>query len=73
MEQPQSLSQKDPAFPKRTASNCTEVDNDDDAVWIGLAALSTYLGFSFEQTMNHTLNPVIKRLVGELRTSLQDQ
>lgn len=72
MEQPQSLPQKDPAFPKRTAPKRTGVDNDDD-VWMGLAVLSTYLGLSFEQTMNHTLNPVIKKLVGELRTYLQDQ
>ena len=73
MKQSQSLLQNDPVFAKRTASIRTEMDTDDDVAWMGLVALSTYFGLSFEQAMNHSLNPVIKKLVGELQTYLQDQ
>ena len=73
MKQSQSLLQEDPVFAECTAPKRTEIDKDDVVVWTGLAALSTYFGISFEQAMNRSLNPVIKKIVGEFRTSLQDE
>ena len=72
MKQSQSLSNKNPVSAKHAAPKHTEIDKD-DVVRMGLAALSTYFGVSFERAMSQSLNPGIKKLVSEFHTYLQDQ
>lgn len=69
----QEITARGPAVLNRNAPKRTKVGKHDVAVFMGLAALSNYFGFSFEQAMNRTLNPEIKKIVGKLHTSLQDK
>ena len=73
MTESQSPSQRKIKLRNPTVSKRIEIDKDDALAWMGLAILSTYFGYSIEQTMNRTLNPEMNRLANDLRTYLQDQ
>jgi len=58
---------------KETASSCVKIDKDDADAWTGLAIMSLYFGSFFEQKMNCTLNPVMKKIANDFYMFFQDQ
>lgn len=73
MSKPQSLLQKEPRLQKPTISKRIEIDKDDAAAWMGLAILSNYFGFHFEQKMSRTLNLEMNRLMNNILINLQNR
>ena len=50
-----------------------EVDQDEIDMWMGLAVISAYFGYSIEKATNRILDPAIKKVFKDISAHIKDQ
>ncbi len=58
----------------QTPDKCPlKVDQDEIDMWMGLAVISAYFGFSIEKATNRILDPAIKKVFKDISAHIKNQ